>query len=69
MKLPDKAYQFCKWFLCIVVPAFITLLELIVAACGLDIPIDSIVQIIAGVATFLGVILGISNYNFYKEGE
>lgn len=67
MKLPNKAYDILKWVLMIVVPAFITLLTLLTGAWGWDIPIEAITATITGVATFVGVCVGISTANYNKE--
>lgn len=69
MKLPDKVYDFLKWILIIVVPAFITLFTLLASTWGWQIPVEAIVATITGVATFLGVIIGISTHNYNKEGR
>ena len=69
MKLPDKAYVFFKWLLMIVVPAFITLFSFLSKAWAWDIPTEAITGTITAVATFIGVIVGISNYNYYKEDK
>lgn len=66
MKLPDKLYQFFKWLLIIVVPAFITVFTLLAQTWHWDIPVDAIVATITGIATFIGVCIGISNANYYK---
>lgn len=67
MILDGKIYQILKWILCIVVDAFILLLTTLQKAWGWDIPIEPIVITITAVSTFLGVILGISNHNYYKN--
>ena len=67
MKLPDKLYNILKWLLMIVVPAFITLFSFLASAWNWDIPTEAITGTITAVATFIGVIVGISNYNYYKE--
>ena len=69
MKIPDRMYDVLKWVLCIVVDAFILLLTTLQKAWGWDIPIEAIVITITAISTFLGVCLGISNYNYYKEEE
>lgn len=66
MVLNEKVYQIIKWVLCIVVDAFILLLTTLTKAWGWDIPIEAIVITITAVSTFLGVILGISNHNYYN---
>lgn len=68
MKIPDKIYNVLKWILIIVVPAFITLFTLLAQTWGWDIPVQAIVTTITGIATFLGVIVGISTHYYNKEG-
>ena len=66
MKLPDKLYDFLKWFLPIVVPAIETLLATLA-------PIfewawaDNAIKIIAAVALFFGTIFGIGVANYNKD--
>lgn len=66
MKLNDKVYQIFKWGLIIFVPALITLLSSLGQIYGFD--TEKIILTISAISTFLGVITGISNYN-YKRGE
>ena len=66
MKLNDKVYNVLKWLLIIVVPATITLIGTLGQIYKFD--TEVIVLTISAVATFLGAITGISNYN-YKKGE
>ena len=67
LQLPDKVYKIFKWILMIVVPASITLLTSLTMAWGWDIPLEPIVTTISAVATFVGVIMGISNANYYHD--
>lgn len=67
MKLPDKVYEFIKWLLVIVIPAFLTLISALQAAWHWDIPMDAITITITACATFLGVILGISTHYYNKD--
>jgi len=67
--LNERVYIFIKWILIIVVPAFITLFTLLCNTWHWDIPVEAIVATISGVATFFGVIVGISNYNYYNKQE
>ena len=69
MIIPDKIYQIFKWLLIIVVPAFITLFSFLASTWKWDIPTEAITGTITAVATFIGVIIGISNYNYYKGDE
>ena len=68
MKIPNGFYDVMKWILIIVVPAFITLFTLLSTTWGWTIPTEAIVATITGVATFLGVILGISTH-YYNKGD
>lgn len=67
MKLSDTTYDFLKWMLMIVVPALITLISSLGTIYGWD--ANTITLTIAAIATFLGVITGISNSNYYKENS
>ena len=67
MKISNKLYDVLKWILIIVVPAFITLFSFLAQAWGWDIPVEAIVGTISAIATFLGVCIGISTANYYKE--
>lgn len=69
MVLPEKIYSIVKWVLIIVVPAFITLFTLLATTWHWDIPVDAIVATISGIATFCGVIVGISHVNYYSKEE
>ena len=65
MKLNDKVYKIFKWALIIFVPALITLIGTLGQIYNFNTEI--IVLTISAVATFLGAITGISNYNYKKE--
>ena len=65
MKLNNKVYQFLKWFLIIFTPALITLIGTLGKIYNFD--TETITLSIGAIATFLGVITGISNYNYKKE--
>ena len=69
MVFPSKVYDVLKWLLLIVVPAFITLFSFLASAWKWDIPVEAITGTITAVATFIGVCIGISNYNYYKGDE
>lgn len=66
MKIPDKLYNILKWILMIVVPAFITLFTLLSNTWGWDIPTEAITATITGIATFVGICVGISTHNYNK---
>ena len=67
MKLSDTTYDFLKWMLMIVVPALITLISSLGTIYGWD--TTTITLTIAAIATFLGVITGISNSTYYKNTD
>lgn len=64
MKLNSKVYKIFKWGLIIFVPALITLIGTLGQIYGFD--TEKIVLTISAISTFLGVITGISNYNYTK---
>lgn len=67
MKLNDKVYQVFKWGLIIFVPALLTLIGSLGQIYEFD--TEKIVLTISAISTFLGVITGISNYNYKKGAE
>lgn len=67
IKLSDTTYDVMKWVCLIVLPAAATLLSTLAITWGWDIPIKQIDASIAAVDTFLGIVLGISCYNYNKE--
>lgn len=67
MKLNDKVYNVLKWGLIIFIPAVLTLIGTLGQIYGFD--TEKIVLTISAVSTFLGVITGISNYNYRKGDE
>lgn len=66
MKMNNKIYNILKWGLLIFIPAVITLIGTLGQIYSFN--TEKIVLTISAIATFLGVITGISNYN-YKKGE
>lgn len=66
MKLNNKVYNVLKWGLIIFIPALITLIGTLGQIYNFD--TEKIVLTISAVSTFLGVITGVSSYN-YKKGE
>jgi len=66
MKLNNKIYNILKWGLIIFIPAVITLIGTLGQIYEFD--TEKIVLTISAISTFLGVITGISNYN-YRKGE
>ena len=67
MKLNNKVYDVLKWLLIICVHATITLITKLTQVWNWNIPIEAIVTTISAVATFLGVITGISTIYYNKS--
>lgn len=65
MKLNNKVYAVLKWGLIIFIPALITLIGTLGQI--YDFETETIVLTISAISTFLGVITGISNYNYKKD--
>ena len=65
--LSQSAYTWSKWITLLVLPALATLVTQISKAVGYAETGAIIAEIITAIATFLGTILCISNYNYYKE--
>ena len=66
--MSNKMYDFLKWFSLIFLPALITFAGVVMKT--LDFQYTAIVLTIAtAFNTFLGTILGISNYNYNKKEE
>ncbi len=68
MIFPDKVYDVLKWICIIVLPAIATLYAACAAIWKLPY-VQEIPQTITAVATFLGVLLGISNAQYQKTVE
>lgn len=65
--LSNKVYDILKWFLIIFVPALITLIGSLGKIYNFD--TETIILTISAIATFLGVITGISNVNYNKKDK
>ena len=65
MKLNNKLYNVLKWIALVVLPAIGTLYFALANIWGLPYG-EQIVGTITAIDTFLGAILGISNYNYNK---
>lgn len=65
MILPDKIYNFLKWFLITFVPALIVLISTLGVIYNFDTEIITLT--IGAIATFLATIVGISNANYNKN--
>lgn len=69
MKIPDKLYEFLKWLLLIVVPAFEVCLNAMAAAWNWNIPLEAINITISAIATFIGVCIGISTTAYNSDSK
>ncbi|MBO7731635.1 MAG: hypothetical protein J6S67_03760 [Methanobrevibacter sp.] len=67
--LTPSLYTWCKWLCVIVLPALSSLIAGLSKIWGFEDIGTSISQTIILIATFLGTILCISNYNYYKKGN
>lgn len=66
MKMNNKVYDVLKWIAIVVLPAIGTLYFALAGIWGFPYG-EQIVGTIAAVETFLGVVLGISTYNYNKS--
>lgn len=67
MKMNNKVYDFCKYLLMRFVPALVLLISTLGTIYKFDTEIITLT--IGAIATFLASILGISSYNYKKEGK
>lgn len=67
--LSPSAYTWCKWLCIIVLPALASLIVGLSKIWGFEDLGTMISQTITLIATFLGTILCISNYNYYKKED
>lgn len=64
MKLNDKLYNIFKWSLFTFVPEIILLISALGSIYKFD--TEAIILTISAVASFIGAITGLSNYNYKK---
>lgn len=67
--LSPSLYTWMKWICIIVLPALSTLIVVCSNIWGWGEIGERVAQTITAVATFLGTILCISNYNYYKKED
>lgn len=67
IKLSDETYDVLKWVCLIVIPAVTTFISTLAIIWGWNIPIKQIDASMAAVDTLLGILLGISCYNYNKD--
>lgn len=68
VKLPDAAYNWIKWLLIIVVPAFGTLYSQVADPLGLG-GVETVLRVLFAVAAFLGLILGVSTVQYNNSDD
>lgn len=66
MKMPDKIYDFLKWFTLLFMPALVTFIGIIMNSLEIN-GTDIVLTIMSGFTTFLATILRISTINYKKE--
>lgn len=69
MTMSNKTYDLLKRIITIVIPAFLTLFNLLAEVWEWNIPVKAIDATVAGFATFIGVCIGISSANYNKAQE
>ncbi len=67
--LTPSLYTWCKWLCVIVLPALASLIVGLSRIWNFETLGSNIAATITLIATFLGTILCISNYNFYKKDD
>ena len=66
LQIPNKVYDVLKWVAIIVMPALATLVTVIFQVWGIPYG-DQIATTITALATFLGICLGVSSFNYGKH--
>ena len=68
MRLPDKVYDVLKWVALICLPALSWYVLEIGEMAGIVNP-EGIAKILSATGTLLGLLIGVSTYNYNAEGE
>lgn len=69
-KLDDEWYKALKWLCLLVLPGLEFCVGTILSAWGVDPGLQmAISKTINAIATFIGICIGVSNYNYYKKTE
>lgn len=68
MKLTNKVYDYLKWIGLILLPAIAWLYAKLSPIWGLPYP-DSIPETINLFGTFLGILIGVSTYEYNNQGK
>ena len=68
MKFDNKVYNVLKWICIAFIPAAIIFLNTCLPVWGVPTHItDVIVTTMAALAEFIGALIAVSNYNYYKD--
>ena len=67
MKIPDAVYDILKWIGLIVLPACAWFVGRVAPVWGWE-NVDAIVITLNSLGTFIGVLIGVSTLNYYKDG-
>ena len=67
MKIPDAVYDILKWIGLIVLPACAWFVGRVAPSWGWE-NVDAIVITLNSLGTFIGVLIGVSTLNYYKDG-
>lgn len=70
--MPDKLYNFLKWFCLIAIPSFVTFLAFVLPLWGIaDATTNVVVGTMSAVGVLIGSLIGVSTvkYNKAKEEE
>jgi len=68
MKMSNQVYDILKFLCTILLPALGTLYFALAQIWGLPYS-EQVVGTLAAIATFIGVLIGVSSYNYYKDLE
>ena len=67
MKIPDSAYNILKWIGLIVLPGCAWFVGQVAPEWGWE-NVDAIVKTLNSLGTLIGVLIGVSTLNYYKDG-
>lgn len=67
MKMSNKTYDFLKRTITVIIPAFLTMFNGLALVWKWNIPVEAIDTTVCLIATFVGVVLGISSNKYNAE--
>ena len=68
MVLPDKVYDFLKWFCLIFLPAFAVFYEMVGSVAGLPY-VELVKTVCLALGTLIGSCIGVSHLNYYTGAD